>query len=117
MGGQYGIARRLNSYENSKPFKFDGGSDQINSKVNQGIWHSSSCSKSSKIIISTIQDQLKIYWEELTTIFVEEYPNYYFRELIRKNIYTVALLNEIEKLFSAFERNKILYPFQILIES
>lgn len=109
VGGQNGIAGKFNSYENSKPFKFDGGSDQINLKVNLGIWHSSKCSKASKVTISTIQDQLKIYWEELATIFVEEYPNYCFRELIRKNIYTVALLNEIEKIIFSFrtEQNTI----------
>ncbi|HET6991381.1 MAG TPA: 3'-5' exonuclease, partial [Bacteroidia bacterium] len=63
-------------------------------------------SKSSQESISAIQPELESCWNQLEQIRETEYPVYVFRGLLRKNIYSIAVLNELEKIIFSFRADQ-----------
>ena len=100
--GKSGIAARFKSYANGNLEKFPETNKNIEKTISGGNWPAGKVSASSKAAIENIKSQLEIYWKELEEIREKEFPEFIFRRLVHKNIYAVAVLNEIEKIIFSF---------------
>ena len=68
--------------------------------INEDKWHSGKASFDDKDAIDRIKNQITDNFNKIQDILAEEYENYSIRILILRNLYSLALLNEIEKIIN-----------------
>ncbi len=101
-----GIAGRLLAYANNDLEKFGEPNKNIEKSIASGKWNSGTATKDAKAIIETIKFELETYWKQLEEIVEHEFPTYVFRKMLRKNIYSIAVLSEIEKIIFNFRNEQ-----------
>ena len=73
-------------------------------------WHSAKASDTDRLNIDSISDRLAEYFDNAQVILEKEHANHALYLLIRKNIYALAVLNELEKIITAIkEENNLLH--------
>ncbi len=68
--------------------------------INEDKWHSGKASFDDKDAIDRIKPQIAEKFNRIQDILAEEYEVYSIRVLILRNLYSLALLNEIEKIIN-----------------
>lgn len=100
--GANGIAGRFNAYANGKLDNFPLPNSHAEKAIVSGKWNSAKASASAKDAIDAIKPELESIWKELEDIREHEFPEFSFRRMVFKNIYALAVLNEIEKIIFSF---------------
>jgi len=101
--GKNGIAGYFEKTANRKIVK---PNNYVNATVNGNKWTSAKADTSDKIAIDNIKDFLISKYNELSELFENEYETYVVRNAILKNLYSLALLNEIEKFIYEIRENE-----------
>lgn len=78
--------------------------------ITEDKWEGGKVSKETKPVIENIKGKLLNYFNNIQIIKENDYSNYILFQLINKNIYSLAVLNEIEKLLIEYKtENNILH--------
>ena len=79
------------------------------STIDEGKWYSGKASQRDKNLIDGIKSELLERFHEISTVYNAEYRQYLTFQEILKNIYPLAILNEIEKIIREYkDENDIL---------
>jgi ATP-dependent exoDNAse (exonuclease V) beta subunit len=101
--GKNGISAYFDKIANkqiSKPNRYVGNT------IEENKWTSAKASSIDKASIESIKDFITSKYYELLIIFDNNYETYIIRNAIQKNIYSLALLNEIEKFIKEIRENE-----------
>lgn len=71
--------------------------------INEDNWYAGKITNDKKSAIDSIKKELEILFYNIQKIKLKDYPEYVLFSLINKNIYSLALLNEIEKLINEYK--------------
>ena len=78
--------------------------------IEEDKWTSAKASAPDKASIDSIKNGLVSAFQEIETLIEKEYPVYLVRNEVLKNLYPLALLNEIEKVLEEYkEDNEIIH--------
>ncbi len=96
--GEKGIAKY---FENLYKRQFDKivPNTYVNKTINEDKWYSGKANESEKASIDSINSEILTAINNIFDILSEHYDNYKIYLILRKNIFPLALLNEIEKIF------------------
>jgi ATP-dependent exoDNAse (exonuclease V) beta subunit len=100
--GKTGIAPRLKAYASGDIEKFNDENSNIRKTIESGKWFGGKTTASAKLAIESLQGEIETVWNELETIREKESGRYILRSLLLRNIYALAVLNEIEKIIFGF---------------
>ena len=87
----------------------EGKIDKINpnsyviATIEEDKWYSGKASQHDKDLIDGIKDELTGRYREIMSVYDQEYSRYLTFQEIRKNIYPLAILNEIEKIVKEYK--------------
>lgn len=97
-----GIAGRFLALSNGETEKLDGAKVNIGKSISSGKLYSTKASKNSIALIESIKADLLDCWNQLEELCESEFPDFIFRKMLQKNIYSIAVLSEIEKIIYDF---------------
>ncbi len=100
--GKTGLAGRLNAYASGNIDNFPTPNSNIEKMLAGGKWHSGKATPAAQAAIKGIQLTLEEIWQELEVLREQEYGQFVLRSMVLKNIYAIAVLNEIEKIIFSF---------------
>lgn len=75
----------------------------VQATVGEDKWHGGKISADEKTAVDAIKYKLLDYFNEIQTVKDEGYSDYIVFKLINRNIYSLAVLNEIEKLLDEYK--------------
>lgn len=82
----------------------------VRATIEENKWTSAKATGNDKAAIEAVKDQLSELYSEIQDIVAKDHSNYILFTLINRNIYSLAVLNEIEKLLVEFKnQNNILH--------
>lgn len=100
--GKTGIAARIKAYADGDIEKFTESNSNIEKTIGSGKLFAAKASASAKTAIQGLQSQIENTWAELEQIRNTESGYQLIRSMLAKNIYALAVLNEIEKIIFTF---------------
>ena len=107
--GRNGISVYFNNLAGRNPVKYDPNSYVVKT-VKEGKWYTEKTSPTDKSKIDSIKEKLSEMYHQIQAILDTQQSTYYLYRLINKNIYSLAVLNEIEKLLLEIKKqNNILH--------
>ena len=80
-------------------------SKSVLKNVEEGIWYAKSIDQDKKDIIDEHADYLSTLFEEVQTHLKANFSSYIFNKLLFKNIFSVAVLNELSKELELFKQD------------
>lgn len=107
--GDKGIAAYFDKLSEGK-IEYIIPNSNVQKTVTEDKWEGGKISKETIPIIENIKEELLTYFNKIHEIKEKGYTNYILFQLINKNIYSLAVLNEIEKLLIEYKiENNILH--------
>lgn len=100
--GKNGIYGRIKNYAEGDLDKFTDENSNISKMIASGKFYSGKVSASAKQAIESLQPLIETSWARLEKMREEESGRYLIRTMLQKNIYALAVLNEIEKIIFSF---------------
>jgi ATP-dependent exoDNAse (exonuclease V) beta subunit len=100
--GNNGISKYFENIENGRFEKLKPNSF-VATTINEDKWYGGKISPAEKNAIDEIKPELYEFYELISTLIASGYPEYIIVEEIRKNIYPIAVLNEIEKIMADYK--------------
>lgn len=100
--GDKGIVAYFERLMNGKMETIDPNT-YVQATVGEDKWYGGKTSASEKTAIDAIKHRLLDHFNEIQTIRDERYSDYIVFKLINRNIYSLAVLNEIEKLLDEYK--------------
>ena len=71
--------------------------------IEEDKWYSGKANTNEKAAIDEIKENIRLAYERITEYIDKHYPKYVILNEIRKNLYPVAVLNEIEKVMDDYK--------------
>jgi len=106
--GKSGIGKYFENISNKRFDKISPNS-YVLSTINDDKWYAAKLNPDNKTAIDSIKSQLAIYYQQILDFKGENYNEYVLLKLLTKNIYPIAVLNELDKeLNEIITRNNIL---------
>lgn len=107
--GRSGISKFFSTIADGNFDKLEPNS-HVSKTINENKWYTDKISSSDKAKIETIKGKLTEAFHSIQAIVQKQQSLYYLLKLINKNIYSLAVLNEIEKLMQEIKKqNNILH--------
>ncbi|RLD50077.1 MAG: hypothetical protein DRJ05_20100, partial [Bacteroidetes bacterium] len=107
--GARGIYNYFENLANGKMDKLEPN-NYVKKTIDEDKWVSGKASLSDISSIDSIKAELEIVFQQLGLLLEKEYPVYMVRNEVLKNLYPLALLNEIEKVLEEYkEDNEIVH--------
>ena len=85
------------SFRSNNGISYLFASQSVQNNINKDKWHSGKASDLEKREIDSIKEEIKIIYFKINDFVEKNYKKYYLNKLIYQNIYSLAVLNEIEK--------------------
>lgn len=100
--GKNGIAGKLFKLASGSLDSFGDGNKNIEKMFAGGKWNSAKASASAQAAIEQIKPVIENAWKKLEEIRENEFPEFIFHGLLLKNIYAIAVLNELKNILHSF---------------
>jgi ATP-dependent exoDNAse (exonuclease V) beta subunit len=100
--GKNGIANRIKTYSEGRIDNFGGGNSNIAKTLASGKFEGGKVSRETKAAIDAIKNHIESAWNELEELRQSQYGDYLLQKMVLRNIYGLAVLNEIEKIIHSF---------------
>ncbi len=104
-GGANGICKYFEYLRDIRSDKFVP-STTVSKNIEQDKWTSTSCSASNRQAIESIKDQLYAFFEKANNLIRTSGKLYTLHKMLYARIYSISLLNEVEKVISEFRSNE-----------
>ncbi len=100
--GIYSYIKRIaeNDFSKVQPNSY------VRTTITGDKWPAPKCPPDEKAAIDSISPQLQAYYQQIQDLVDKHYPDYKLFGLILKNIYPIAVLNEIDKVMAEFRENE-----------
>lgn len=100
--GNSGMSKYFENIENGRFDKVKPNTF-VATTINEDKWHGGKISPAEKNAIDEIKPELSECYHLISALIASGYPEYIIAEEIRKNIYPIAVLNEIEKIMTDYK--------------
>jgi ATP-dependent exoDNAse (exonuclease V) beta subunit len=100
--GKNGIAGRLIKFSEGHLETFGEINKNVEKMFSGGKWNSAKASSSALSAIEAIKPVIENAWKKLEAIRENEFPGFIFHALLLKNIYAIAVLNELKNILHSF---------------
>ena len=96
--GVYGYLQKLRA----KDYRSVQPNNYIKETLSSGHWKSSSLNENESAKLDSIEDELQRILNRIQGLLDESYKDYILFEILRKHIFPIAVLNEIQKVIEGF---------------
>ncbi len=107
--GKKGIVnyfRKIIAYPDANP----QGNSYVNKTIDENKWTSAKATASDETAINTVKDKLIDCYNEIHNYAEKHFSGFKLYQLIFKNIYPVAVLNEIQKIVEEIKKDEGILP-------
>ncbi|HEU4716911.1 MAG TPA: UvrD-helicase domain-containing protein, partial [Bacteroidia bacterium] len=100
--GKTGIAGRIRAFANGRLEKFGDGNKNVTKTLASGKFHSTKATAAKVAAINALVPEITSVFAQMDALQEKEFGDYILRGMMLKNIFALAVLNEIEKIIFSF---------------